>query len=238
VAETAVVTGASSGVGRAISRALAKPDVTLLLSGRNRERLEAIAEECRCQGAQVRLHRADLCREGAVTELAEQVERAGSGLDVLVHCMGIIHLGPLESSPVGDLDEQFRANVRVPYVLTQVLLPALRNRRGQIVFINSTAGLNATAGVSQYAATKHALKALADSLREEVNPDEIRVLSIFLGRTATPMQEAVHRSEGHPYDASRLIQPDDVAATVVHALRLPRSAELMELRIRPEKKPL
>jgi short-subunit dehydrogenase len=66
----------------------------------------------------------------------------------------------------------------------------LRKRRGQVVFINSTAGLNASAGVGLYSATKHALKALADSLRAEVNSDGVRVLSVYLGRTVTPMQAA------------------------------------------------
>jgi short-subunit dehydrogenase len=238
VAETAVVTGASGGVGGAISLALARPGVRLTLSGRHRERLEAVAEESRRRGAQVRIHCADLCQDQAVAQLVEQVEETGGKLDILVHSMGIIQLGSLESSPVASLEAQFRANVRAPYVLTQALLPALRAGCGQVAFINSTAGLNAAAGVSQYAASKHALRALADSLREEVNPDGIRVLSVFLGRTATPMQEAVHRSEGRPYDPSRLIQPEDVAATVVQALRLPRSVELTEFRIRPEKKPL
>lgn len=234
----ALVTGASSGVGRAVAAALADPDTTLFLSGRSPERLEVVAQQACQRGAQVRVYAADLDRDDAVRELAQQVDAGGAGLDVLVHAMGIIRLGPMKSSPVSDLDAQFRTNVRSPYLLTQALVPALCSARGQVVFVNSTAGLVAGADVGQYAATKHALRAMADSLREEVNDRGVRVLSVFLGRTATPMQEAVHRHEGRRYDPSRLIQPEDVATAIAHALALPRTAELTELRIRPEKKPL
>ncbi len=109
----------------------------------------------------------------------------------------------------------------------------LRARRGQIVFINSWAGFNARAGAGQYAATKHALRAIADSLREEVNSEGLRVLSVFPGRTATPMQETMHAIEGKEYLPERLQQPEDVAAVVVNALLLPRTAEVTEIRMRP-----
>jgi NADP-dependent 3-hydroxy acid dehydrogenase YdfG len=87
--------------------------------------------------------------------------------------------------------------------------------------------------VGQYAATKHALKAITDSLREEVNSDGIRVLSVFNGRTATPMQAAVHAVEGRAYCPEKLIQPDDIASVVIHALSLPGTAEITDVQIRP-----
>jgi NADP-dependent 3-hydroxy acid dehydrogenase YdfG len=135
------------------------------------------------------------------------------------------------------LDRQYRINVRAPYMLTQALLPMLKSRRGQIVFINSSAGLNARANVSQYAATKHALKAVADSLREEINAEGLRVLSVYPGRTATPMQADVHTMEGRAYRPDRLMQPEDVAAVVINALSLPSSAEVTDIHVRPLIKP-
>lgn len=231
------MTGASSGVGRAIAVALAEPGTTLIVAGRDRERLERVAAEVHARGARALVHCADLTEDAAVDKLASLVTELGSALEVLVHAMGVIALGRLESTPVDQLDWQFRTNVRAPYLISQALLPALRVRRGQLVFVNSTAGLRAGAGVGQYAATKHALRALADSLRAEVNPEGIRVISIYLGQTATPMQEAVHESEGLIYDASQLIQAEDVASSVLQALHLPRSAEITDLRIRPGNKP-
>jgi NADP-dependent 3-hydroxy acid dehydrogenase YdfG len=113
-------------------------------------------------------------------------------------------------------------------------LPSLVAARGQIVFINSSVGQSVKRPeVAQYAATKHALRAIADSIREEVNPKGVRVLSLYLGRTATPMQEAVAREEGRNYNPESLLQPDDVAEVVVHTLTLPRTAEVTDISIRP-----
>src|SRR5690606_19534993 len=105
--------------------------------------------------------------------------------------------------------------------------------RGQVVFINSSAGLAATANAAQYSAMKHGLKALADSLRGEVNAEGVRVASIFPGRVSTPMQRAILESEGRPWKPERLMQPEDVALAVVGALTLARTAEVTNLSIRP-----
>ena len=120
----------------------------------------------------------------------------------------------------------------MPFLLTQALLPDLLARRGQVVFVNSSAGLAARAGVAQYAATKHALKALADSLREEVHGHGVRVISIYPGRTATPMQEEVCRMEGVAYDPGACLQPADVATMVLSAMTLPDGAEVKDISIR------
>jgi NADP-dependent 3-hydroxy acid dehydrogenase YdfG len=109
----------------------------------------------------------------------------------------------------------------------------LKSQRGQIVFINSNAGLSAVSCSGQYSATKHALKAVADSLRQEVNPAGVRVLDVFIGRTATPMQARLHALEGKSYSPDRLIQPEDVGSMVAHALCLPRSVEVTAIHMRP-----
>jgi NAD(P)-dependent dehydrogenase (short-subunit alcohol dehydrogenase family) len=132
--------------------------------------------------------------------------------------------------------DQIAANLLGPYVLIRRLLPLLVKAQGMIVFMNSTQGLRASAGVGQYAATKHALKAVADSLRDEVNPAGVRVMSIFPGRTATEMQRAVFAVEGGPYRPERLIQPDDVAALVLSLLQLPRTSEVTDITLRPMQK--
>src|SRR6185369_10034034 len=113
--------------------------------------------------------------------------RTFSSLDFLIHSAGVIKLAPFSSASLEDFDTHFQCNVRAPVALTQALLPALIAAKGTVVFINSTVVDNPRAGVSQYAASKHALKAIADCLRDEVNKDGVRVLSLFLGRTATPM---------------------------------------------------
>src|SRR6516164_6241558 len=122
------------------------------------------------------------------------------------------------------------------YILQQVL-PLLVESSGQVIFINSTQALKAAAGVGQYAATKHAMKAVADSLRDEVNAKGVRVTSIFLGRTATELQRAIFAEEKRPYPPERLIQPADVAEIVLSLLKLPRTSEATDIILRPMQKP-
>ena len=225
----AVVTGASSGVGCAIARALAAKGVTVCLVGRNREALERVSAET---GSGI-VCRADLTVDADVQAVVSVAGDELPGVDVLVHCAGIIEGDEMATASAADFDRQYRVNLRAPYVLTQALLPMLVQRRGQVVFVNSTAGSTAGPGSGQYAATKHGLRAVADSLRAEINADGVRVLSIMLGRTATPMQAALAAREGREYRPELLVQPEDVASVVSSALTLPRTAEITELAIRP-----
>jgi NAD(P)-dependent dehydrogenase (short-subunit alcohol dehydrogenase family) len=231
----AVVTGASSGIGRAIAVALSRQGARLCIVGRNPITLEQTLAAAR-RYSQATDFRADLTIKDSLEPLLRHLEEVGC-LDILIHCAGLIHEDPMELSRIDDLDLQYATNVRAPYSLTQRLLPLLTAARGQIVFINSSAGLSVKRPeIGQYAATKHALKAIADSLREELNPKGIRVLSVYLGRTATPMQEALFRKEGRVYRPEMLLQPEDVATMVVQALMLPPTAEVTEIRLRPMNK--
>jgi len=228
----AVITGAGSGIGRALAVALAAQGVNLHLVGRRAEALAETAAYAQAAGVSIQPHLADLADDGQLAQFC-QFFTGPDRLDILVHSAGVFTMGRIENAPVTELDQQYRVNVRAPYVLTQALLSKLKASRGQVIFINSSAGLAARTQVAAYAASKHALKALADSLREEVNADGIRVLSVYPGRTASPMQAHVQALEGRTYEPERLMQPDDVAASVVNALSLPRTAEVTDLHIRP-----
>jgi NADP-dependent 3-hydroxy acid dehydrogenase YdfG len=231
--QVAVVTGSSSGIGKAIASALASRAATVCLVGRNLDRLKKVAEDYRSNPSSVRCYAADLTRDRDIEELRVQVQKDFGNIDILIHSAGGISLGQFECVPVADFDWQYRINVRAAYSLTQAMLPLLKARRGQIVFLNSSAGLRANPSAAQYSATKHALKAIADGLRDEINPVGLRVLSVFLGRTATPMQAAVYAKEGRTYQPERLMQSEDVASVVINALSLPRTAEVTDISIRP-----
>ena len=231
--QMAIVTGASSGIGRAIALGLAREGISLCLLGRDKERLLGTARTATNSSPKVTLYQVDLSSEQDLSCLIQRLEQEVEYVDVLVHAAGDIVLGDMNSSTIDDLDRQYKINLRAPYLLTQKLLPRVRARGGQVVFINSSMGVHARANVGQYAATKHALKAVADSLRDEVNPDGVRVLSIFAVRTASAMQETIHRLENKVYDSQLLLQPEDIASVVIHALTLPRTAEVTDIHIRP-----
>jgi NADP-dependent 3-hydroxy acid dehydrogenase YdfG len=234
--QIAVVTGASGGIGGAIATCLAQHEATVCLSGRDRTKLDAKAASLREFSQHVDLFPCDLTKDEQIEALCAHVAKEYARLDILVHCAGAIDHGKLAEAPLSSLDRQYQSNVRGPLMLTQKLLPLLKKPRGQIVFINSSVGLTARPNAGHFSATQHAFKALADSLRDEVNADGIRVLSVFPGRTATPRIQALHAKEGRAYQPDLLLQPEDVASVILNALTLPWTAEVMNISIRPMQK--
>lgn len=233
-----VVTGANSGIGKAIALEMAAQGAVVCLVGRRLETLLAIAQTIQETSPRSKSYQVDLALDEDIQKLIVSIQQDFGQVDILIHNAGIFSMGAIATTPVAEFDQQYRINVRAPYLLTQALLPMLKIRHGQIVFINSSVGLRASANAGHYAATKHALKAIADSLREEVNTDQVRVISVFLGRTTTPLQAKIHEMEGKIYHPERLIQPEDVASVVINALSLPPTAEVTDISIRPFRKPL
>lgn len=229
----ALVTGSGSGIGRSIALHLASHGFVVGLVGRSADRLKAVAEMARHTAPAVECFVADLTVDEEAVNLVHEAQKRLGALHVLVHCAGGIRSGPVDRAPVEALDWHYRINLRAPFLLTQGLLPMLSTNEGQIVFINSGAALNPSASNGQYAATKAGLRAIADSFRIALNPKGIRVLTVYPGRTASPMQADVHHFERQPYHPETLMQPDDIASVVVAALLLPRSAEITDLMIRP-----
>jgi NAD(P)-dependent dehydrogenase (short-subunit alcohol dehydrogenase family) len=233
----AVVTGASSGIGRAIAVAFGRQGTTVMLVGRSEEGLRATAALVVSAGGAALPHACDLADDAALTTLVRAVEAfAPGGLRMLVHSAGAHAMRTVDETTVADFDALYRVNVRAPFALTRALLPLLRMAGGDVVFVNTSSAITPGASVAAYAASKAALRAFADSLRHEVNPSGVRVLSVFPGRTATPLQRRLFELEGRSYDAEKLLQPDDVAAAIVSSVALPRTAELTELMIRPARK--
>jgi NAD(P)-dependent dehydrogenase (short-subunit alcohol dehydrogenase family) len=234
----AVVTGASSGIGRAIAISLATEGAVVCLVGQHEGRLSEAVAVARASGARKAFGvRADLTNESDLERLVAQIEEQFGGADILVHCAGIYARAPMETASLADLDAQYAANLRAPYHLSQRMLTSLRRRKGDIVFINSTQGLSATAGAGQFAATQQAVNAVADSLRDELADSGVRVAVLHVGSTATPRQERIFAQTGRKYVPERLLQPEDVASTVLAVLRLPGSSAVTKLTIRPMQKP-
>lgn len=232
-----VVTGAGSGIGRAVALECSRHYPVVCLVGRSLDKLESTAALAGKSCARVHCYHADLTSCADIRDLCAEIKRRWGRVDVLVHSAGAFSLGCLKDAPIEEFDRQFFTNVRGPYYLTQLFLPLIRKAKGQIVFVNSSVGLTGgRANLSQYAATKQALRAVADSLRDEVNADGIRVISVYPGRTATPMQRAICRAEGRPYRPRLFSLPEDVAKVVLDALCVPRSSEVTDILVRPMKK--
>lgn len=220
-----VLTGAGSGIGRLLAVSLRDRGDRLVLPLRSADRVE----DLRPDFPDAALVVADLVHADSVRAIAAA---AGDRLDGVVHAAGVVTLGP-----VGELDEdawrsQLDVNLIAPALLTSALLPALRAARGTVVLVNSGAGQVAHPGWSAYAASKHGLRALADALRGEEAEHGVRVTSVYPGRTATPMQAAVHAHEGKDYDPSDWIQPETVSQAILGVLDLGEDATISDVTIK------
>src|SRR6478735_7745142 len=225
---THVITGAGSGIGAAVTRRLLeRGDETVLLA-----RDAARAKELAALHPGARTLVGDLSNPDRLSWAFAQ-QSLPERIDSLLHIAGVVELGQVGELTPKAWHFQLNTNLVAPAELTRLFLPQLRVAQGHVVFVNSGAGLSANAEWSAYAASKHGLKALADSLRQEEHGNGVRVSSVYPGRTASPMQAKVHRQEGKEYDASRWIDPESVATTILMALDLPRDAEVNDLTVRP-----
>ena len=203
----AVVTGGSSGIGAAIAERLAAAGATLVVLGRDAERLDGLARRI---GARALV--ADL---GTAEGLARAADAAAQA-DLLVNSAGSGWTGDLAMMPEPDIDALVALNLTAPLRLTRAALPGMRARgRGQLVFVSSIAAV----GVGEeavYSATKAGLRAFAASLRLEVAGEGIGVTTLLPGAVRTPFWD--HR--GRPYDRRfpRQLNPDQVASALLRAL--------------------
>jgi NADP-dependent 3-hydroxy acid dehydrogenase YdfG len=234
--QIAVVTGASGGIGGAIVTAFARQGAVLCLLGRNMNKLQACAEILRASSPRVDPYPCDLTQDSQIETVRSYVEQQYGRIDILVHCGGTIDHGKVADVPLSVLDRLYKTNLRGPMMLTQMLLPFLKKPRGQIVFVNSSAALTARPNAGYYSAMQHAFKALTDSLRNEVNADAVRILSVYPGRTATPRIQALHAKERRSYQPELLLQPEDIASVVLNAVTLPWTAEVTDISLRSMQK--
>lgn len=223
-----LLTGAGSGIGAAVARRLLERGDELVLLARDAGRARELAEQF--PGASTIV--GDLAVPSRLS-WAFSHQQLPARIDSLLHIAGVVDLGPVAETPVEIWERTMAANLVAPAELTRLLLPQVRSARGQVVFVNSGAGLNASPEWGAYAASKHGLKALADALRAEEQAHGIRVTSVYPGRTDTPMQQRVFQQEGRDYDTEGLIDPESVATTILTALDLPRDAQITDLRVRP-----
>ncbi|MCP2337722.1 SDR family oxidoreductase [Actinomadura rupiterrae] len=252
---TYLITGATGGIGGATAELLRDRGHELILTGRSPERLAAVQQRlsggAHARTQEIRQVNSDHASgSGARTatdtrvttlpldlaaprrlEAALAVAGLPARLDGLVYAAGVAHLDKVVDTETDEWIEHLSVNLVSAAELTRLLLPALRAARGQIVYVNSTAGLRANPRWAAYAASKWGLRALADSVRAE--EPEIRVTSFFPGRTATEMQRRVRAQEGASYDPSEFASPESMARTVVAALETPRDAEVTEITVRP-----
>ena len=229
--ETAIVTGATEGIGRATAFALGIAGYRVGVVARTERKIRQVVDALIAEGIEAAGAAADVGQEKPVARaMAELAETVGEA-EVLVNNAGILIAKPFEELTLEDWDQTMATNLRSLYLVTRAVLPAMRRRKsGTVVNVSSLAGKNGFLGGTAYSASKHAVLGFSRSLMLETRKDNIRVIAVCPGSVATPMMQDQPMLKTDP---GRILQPEDVADTIVHAVTLPGRALVSEVDIRP-----
>ena len=228
---TALVTGATHGIGRATAFALGRAGYRVGVCARTAAKVDALVAELEAEGIRAAGAAADVGEPVQVSAAVERVVAALGDVGLLVNNAGVLIARPFEELTLEDWDGTMRTNLRSLFLVTRAVLPAMRRRReGTIVNVASLAGRNGFAGGTAYTASKHAVLGFARSLMLEVRKEGIRVLTICPGSVDTGMLRDQPMLKSTP---DRILRPEDVADAILHAVRLPGRAMVSELDIRP-----
>ncbi len=195
--QVTVITGASSGIGRATARLFAKAGAKVALAARQAAELEALAAELRSGGAEVLVVPTDVADRAATAALVAQVVAQWHRVDVLINNAGVGIQANIAALPPAQLEQVFAVNFFGPINLIQAALPHMQHQRsGVIVNVSSPVAYIALPGISGYAASKAALDVISDTLRRELYGSGISVITVYPGRVATNFDRARLRVAG------------------------------------------
>jgi 3-oxoacyl-[acyl-carrier protein] reductase len=228
---TALVTGATEGIGRATALALGHAGYRVGVVARTESKVRSLVKHLKEEGIEAAGAAADVGQAEPVARAVESVSRALGEVQVLVNNAGVLIAKPFEELTLEDWDTTMATNLRSLYLMCGAVLPAMRRRQeGTIVNVASLAGRNGFVGGTAYTASKHAVLGFSRSLMLETRKQNIRVIAVCPGSVATGMMEDQPMLKADP---ARILQPEDVAETILHAIQLPTRAMVSELDIRP-----
>jgi len=219
--KVALVTGSTSGIGRAIAVRYAAEGATVVVHGRDKQRGAQVVEEITGTGAQAMFVSADLARQDEAAALVRGTLEAYGQLDVLVNNAGVMSMAPLGEINQDDLEAVLAINLKAPLLVTQAALPALRQVRGAVLNVTTAGAHRGAPGGSVYAAAKAALHLFTVSWAAELGPDGVRVNELIPGATNTPMMAPmlaappVQAMLAQRIPLGRVAEPDDIAGAAV-----------------------
>ncbi|PSN18235.1 oxidoreductase [filamentous cyanobacterium CCP5] len=231
-----IITGASSGLGAATARRLAKTGAQLMLAARREDRLKELATEIEKDGGTAKYQVTDVTDRAQVEALAQATQQAYGRIDVLVNNAGLMPLSPLDATKVDDWDQMVDVNIKgVMYGIAAVLPTMRQQKSGHIVNLSSVAGHQVFPAGAVYCATKFAVKALSEGVRVESN-GEIRSTNISPGAVATDLTSTIsHDATAEQVDQlySVAIDADAIARAIAFAIEQPANVDVNEMIIRP-----
>ncbi|MDQ0784948.1 NADP-dependent 3-hydroxy acid dehydrogenase YdfG [Streptomyces sp. B3I7] len=241
---TALVTGASGGIGAATALSLAAQGANVALAARRKDRLDELVERIKADGGTAVAIETDITDRTQATAMIEQTVAAFGGLDTLVNNAGIMLLGPAESAPIEEWDRMIALNVQGLLYATHAALPHLLaaavgpRATADIVNISSLAGRVPIAGSAVYSLTKHGVGAFTEALRQEVTGRHVRVSLIEPGPVATELfthiRPEILEAGKDAYANATLLHAEDIADTITYVVTRPARVVMSELLVRPD----
>jgi NADP-dependent 3-hydroxy acid dehydrogenase YdfG len=239
-APVAMVTGASSGIGRAIALKLAQEGYRLALGARRLERLEELATELQALGAEVLIQAVDLRQESDILAFFQAIRQRWGGVDVLINNAGLGHKQSLLDGDTEAWRDMLEVNVLALCICTREATRDMRQRggKGHVVHISSMSGHRVPGGSGVYSATKFAVRSLTEGLRQELRQAglNIRVSSISPGFVETEFAAQYYQSQEKAdalYSQFPVLQPEDIANTVAYILTQPDHVQIHDVLMRP-----
>ncbi|MCD0502258.1 SDR family oxidoreductase [Bordetella petrii] len=234
-AKVILVTGASSGIGEATVRLLAQRGHRLVIGARRIDRLQALADTLRAEGAQVDYRKLDVTQRADVQAYADFALRTHGRIDVIVNNAGVMPLSPMASLKVDEWDTMIDVNIRGVLHGVAAVLPAMqRQGAGQIINVSSIGGLYVVPTAAVYCATKYAVRAISDGLRQE--NDKLRVTCVYPGVVESELADTItDAAAAKAMQAYRQIalQPQAIACAIAHAIDQPDDVDTSEIVVRP-----
>src|SRR6516162_9575395 len=238
-----VVTGASSGLGEATARLLSAQGATVVLGARRTDRLQSLAKKLAENGGKALAIALDVTRREQVKALVDSAVQHFGRIDVMINNAGLMPQAPLDRLKVDEWDRMIDVNIKGVLYGIAVALPHMqRQKSGHFINVSSFAGHRVGPGFAVYAATKHAVRALSEGLRQEVKPYNIRTTVISPGAVATELPNTVTDPQAaeriRKFYAEVAIPAESFARAVAFAMSQPEEVDVNEILFRPTRQEL
>ena len=228
-----LITGASSGIGKAIALLFAREGADLCLVARREKELSKIGKQCRAYGVKVLNLVTDITIKVQVERMARKSLAAFKKIDILINNAGYGKYGPFTAVPIREWDKMWSVNVRGLVLVTQALVPSMiEQKNGHIVNISSIQGTQASPNSSAYCATKFAVTGLTEALSKELWKDGIKVSAVCPGGVLTPFLGIPPEQKNQEF-----LEPEEVAKVVLDVVTAPGKALIMKVVVAPKTRP-
>lgn len=242
-AKVVVITGASSGLGEASAKLLSREGASVVLGARREDRIRSLADELTGSGGKALAVTTDVTHRDQVKGLVAAAVNAYGRIDVMINNAGLMPQSPIERLKIDEWDRMIDVNIKgVLYGIAAALPYMKQQKAGHIINVSSVAGHKVGPGFAVYAATKHAVRALSEGLRQEVKPYNIRTTVISPGAVATELPDSVSDPDAaerlRKFYAEMAIPADSFARAVAFAISQPEDVDVNEILFRPTRQEL